>query len=86
VRHAVEARGARANIPSQADRKHPAPFDPGLYKARNVVERAICRLKDWRRVATRFDKLARNYLATIQLAAITTMYPVSYTHLRAHET
>ena len=79
VRSAAEARGATANIPSQADRKHPHPFDPKLYKARNVVERAFCRLKDWRRFATRYDKLARNYLATVQLTALRASYLVEST-------
>jgi transposase len=40
------------------------------YRQRNLVERLWCRLKDWRRVATRYDKLARNYLATVYLAAV----------------
>ena len=71
---AAQAKGARANIPNQADRKHPAPFDPLLHKARNVVERTFCRLKDWRRFATRYDKLARNYLAAVQLTALRAGY------------
>ncbi|MEV4008172.1 transposase, partial [Actinomadura sp. NPDC049753] len=45
----------------------PPVFDPGLYKRRNVVERCIGRLKQWRGIATRFDKLARNYRAAIVL-------------------
>ena len=79
VRLAAQARGASVNIPSQADRKHPHPFDPVLYRARNVVERAFCRLKDWRRVATRYDKLARNYLSAVQLAALRSTYLVEST-------
>jgi transposase len=42
-------------------------FDPALYRRRNVVERCIGRLKQWRGIATRFDKLARNYRAGIVL-------------------
>lgn len=38
------------------------PFDPIAYQARNVIERTFCRLKDFRRIATRYDKLARNFL------------------------
>lgn len=79
VRASAEARGASANIPSQADRKHPHPFSPELHRARNVVERAFCRLKDWRRVATRYDKLARNYLAAVQLSALRASYLVEST-------
>lgn len=48
-------------------------IDPGVsplgYRLRNVVERTICRLKDWRRIATRYDRLARNFLAAVALAA-----------------
>ena len=40
------------------------------YKGRNVIERCFCRLKDFRRVATRYDKLARNFLAAVVLAAL----------------
>ena len=45
------------------------PFDPAAYRMRNVVERTFCRLKDFRAVATRYDKLARNYLAGLCLVA-----------------
>lgn len=41
-----------------------------VYKGRNVVERCFCRLKDFRRIATHYDKLARNFLAAVLLAAI----------------
>jgi transposase len=57
-------------IPPNPTRKTVPPFDEVLYKGRNVVERAFCRLKDWRCVATRYDKLARNFRATVLLAAI----------------
>lgn len=57
-------------IPPNPTRKTVPPFDEALYKGRNVVERAFCRLKDWRRVATRYDKLARNFRATVLLAAV----------------
>ena len=45
-------------------------FNKRAYKGRNVIERCFCRLKDFRRIATRYDKLARNFLAAVQLAAI----------------
>lgn len=45
-------------------------FDADIYKLRNVVERAFNRLKQWRAIATRYDKHARNYRAGIVLAAI----------------
>src|SRR5438270_712793 len=45
-------------------------FDKRAYKGRNVIERCFCRLKDFRRIATRYDKLARNFLAAVHLAAL----------------
>jgi transposase len=45
-------------------------FSKRAYKGRNVIERCFCRLKDFRRVATRYDKLARNFMAAVHLAAI----------------
>lgn len=50
-------------------RKAPIPYDRNAYRARNLVERLWCRLKDWRRIATRYDKLAANYMAGVFLAA-----------------
>ena len=69
VRRLVAERGATAVIPSTTTRKAPIPHDRHAYKARNQVERLWCRLKDWRRVATRYDKLAANYLSTAASAA-----------------
>jgi putative transposase len=46
------------------------PFDKTAYKGRSVIERAFSHLKDWRRVATRYDKLARNFRATVILAIV----------------
>lgn len=51
-------------------RKQVPAFDEARYKQRNVVERCFSHLKDWRRVATRYDKLARNFAASVALAAI----------------
>ncbi len=47
-------------------------FDATSYKARNLIERAFCRLKDWRAIATRYNKTARNFLAGICLAVAVT--------------
>jgi transposase len=63
-------RGAWANIPPKRNRNDPICFSPYLYRARNWVERFFNRIKQCRRVATRYDKLAANYLAVIKLAAI----------------
>ena len=64
------SRGCQPVIPNNPTRKRHHPFDPAPSRARNVIERTFCRLKDWRRVATRYDKLAQNYRATVTLAAI----------------
>jgi transposase len=63
-------RGTTPEIKQNPTRKKPHPFDRTAYRGRNVIERAFCHLKDWRRVATRYDKLARNFRATVILAAI----------------
>jgi transposase len=65
----VARRGGQAHIPTQRDRKVQRSIDPSLYRKRNVVERFFCKLKHFRRVATRYDKLARNFLAAIALAS-----------------
>jgi len=69
VRHAIEERGATPNIPPKINRKWKPCFSPVLYRARNCIERMFGRLKDFRRVATRYDKLAANFLAAIHLVA-----------------
>jgi putative transposase len=74
LRSFLAERGTRPVIPNKPTRKRPHPFDRGLYRRRTCIERLICRLKDWRRVATRYDKLARNYLAAVHLAAIVTCW------------
>jgi len=63
-------RGTQPVIPNNPTRKHLHPFDPQAYKLRNLIECMFCRLKDWRRVATRYDKLASNFAAAVILAAI----------------
>ena len=50
------------------------PFDPVAYIKRNLIERAFCRLKDWRAIATRYDKTARNFLAGICLVLAVTSW------------
>lgn len=80
-RELLRKRGIKATIPERDDqlrhRKNRGPrggrpyaFDRVAYRGRNVVERCFNRLKQWRGVATRYDKLARNYRAGIVLASI----------------
>jgi transposase len=64
-----EQRGTKPVIPNRSNRKRPFPFSKRLYKLRWRIEGAFNRLKDFRRIATRYDKLARNYLASVCLAA-----------------
>ncbi|MBY5418887.1 transposase [Rhizobium leguminosarum] len=54
----------------QSYSKAHAAFDPIAYKRRNIIERTFCRLKDWRRIATRYDKLMINFEATVYIAAL----------------
>lgn len=70
LRRSLIARGTRPVIPNNPTRKNKHPFDKAAYRQRNVVERSFARLKDWRRIATRYDRLARNYLAAVTLASI----------------
>jgi transposase len=57
-------------IPSRSDQPENPDFDRQTYRKRNLVERLVGKLKQFRRVATRYDKLDRHYLAFVQLASI----------------
>jgi len=70
IRAFVTDRGAWANIPPKCNRKDPICFSPYLYRDRNLIERFFNKIKQCRRVATRYDKLAANYLAFVKLACI----------------
>lgn len=65
----IEAGGAAAHIPSQSNVRVRRLVDPDIYGQRNLVERFFNKLKHFRRIATRFDKLARNYFAAVLIAA-----------------
>lgn len=68
----LKARRTTSVIPSTASRTVPYPLSRVAYKRRNMIERLFCRLKNWRRIATRYDRLARNYLAALALVAVAT--------------
>ena len=70
IRQAIAAKGALAVIPNNPSRAKKHPLDEHLYAQRHLVECCFSRLKQFRRVATRFEKTARNYLAVVTLAAI----------------
>src|SRR5437763_15818693 len=69
LRAQLDQRGTNPIIPHRCNRKQPFTFSRRLYKLRWRIESAFNRLKDFRRIATRYDRLARNYLASVCLAA-----------------
>jgi transposase len=66
----LRRRGICYTIPRRANEKRSGPFDETAYKMRNRVERLINRLKQYRRIATRYEKLAENYLAMLHIGSI----------------
>ncbi|EPR10610.1 transposase IS4 [Sphingobium indicum IP26] len=69
-RHALAERGITACIPSKTNRKVPIPHDTTLYRQRHKVENMFGRLKDWRRIHTRYDRCAHTFMSAICIAAI----------------
>jgi len=69
LREELDQRGTKPVIPNRPNRKHPLSFNKRLYKLRWRIEGAFNKLKDFRRIATRYDRLSRNYLASVCLAA-----------------
>lgn len=70
IRRRIADEGALAVIPSKSNSRHPIPHNTNLYAMRNIVERFFCKMKDMRRLATRFEKLSRNFLAMVHIFAI----------------
>jgi len=70
IRQQIADEGALAVIPSKSNARQPIPHDVNLYRKRNIVERFFCKMKDMRRLATRFEKKAQNFLSMVQLFAI----------------
>jgi transposase len=65
----LRAAGKTAVIPPRSNRKSQRTYDKAAYKARHLIENFYCKLKQFRAIATRYDKTARNFLAAIHLAA-----------------
>ena len=65
----LERAGKAAVIPPKSNRKEPRPYDKDLYKARQLIENFFARLKQFRAIATRYDKRAVHFLGAIHLAA-----------------
>jgi transposase len=70
VRDLLLDRDIGPNIPSKSNRVEPIEHDADVYKERNRVERLVGKLKQFRRVATRYDKLDPHYLAFVQIASV----------------
>jgi transposase len=70
LRQDLAFHGTATVIPTNPTRKHQWPIDLETYKARNLVERMFNRLTDFRRIATRYDKLARNFASAVALVAV----------------
>jgi len=69
IRAFLKERGIKPVIEGKSNRKKKIRHDKKAYKNRNVVERCFCRLKDFRRIATRYDKLAQNFFSALCFAA-----------------
>ena len=65
----LEQRGITPVIPPKANRKEPRDCDYALYRERNLIERFFNKIKHFRAIATRYDKLARNFLAAVELVS-----------------
>ena len=65
----IQQQEAVAVIPPRSNRKAPRDYDRELYKQRNLVERAFNRLKHWRRISTRYDRRAVNFMAALYLVS-----------------
>lgn len=74
LREQAASKGARVVIPNHPTRRNPHPFDREAYEARNAIERMFCRLGDFRRIATRYDRLARNCASAVALVAAVTWW------------
>jgi len=70
IRSYLQRRGIRYTIPRKRNERRTGPFDKALYRLRNRVERVINRLKQFRRIATRYEKKGENYLAMLHIGSI----------------
>lgn len=69
LRDWLAERGTEAVIPPRKNRKVQIDYDKAIYRQRNIIERMFCRFKDWRRIATRFDRKIRCFMGAVALAA-----------------
>ena len=69
IRSDLNARGIKPVIPPRSNRKTPIEYDREVYKRRNLIERCVSRLEQFRRIATRYEKTVRAYLSMLCIAA-----------------
>ena len=73
-RQALEAKGVASRIPPAKSRKTPLDYDKSLYRHRHKTENLSAKLKDWRRIATRYDQYAHTVFSAIYIAAAVAFY------------
>jgi len=74
-RDALAKRGIEACIPSKSNRKEPIPHDKALYRERHKIENTFGRIKDWRRIHTRYDRCAHTFMSAICIAVTMIFWP-----------
>lgn len=74
LRQWLQQRGSQPVIPPRRNRKLLFVYDEVFYRQRNIIERTINRIKDWRRIATRYDRHASVYLASLFIVATVTWW------------
>ena len=75
IREEIAEADIEAVIPAKSNRRDPIPHDKAKYKWRNQIERLFNKLKNWRRVATRYDKTKESYLGFVAIAAVKLWIP-----------
>lgn len=75
IREELAKANIEAVIPAKRSRRNPAPHDRTKYRWRNLIERLFNKLKNWRRVATRYDKTADSYIGFVNLASVLLWLP-----------
>lgn len=75
IRDEIASAGIEAVIPAKSNRRNPAPHDREKYRWRNLIERLFNKLKNWRRIATRYDKTRESYLGFVALASVKLWIP-----------
>ena len=75
IREEISSANVEAVIPSKSNRRQPILYDQTKYKCRNQIERLFNKLKNWRRIATRYDKTKESYLGFVAIAAVKLWIP-----------